>query len=126
MARLEPNMDPTLIGCPDCSGVLSVGKEGAEGHLRYTCHVGHSFSLYSLLEAKETQLEQALWSVVSLLHHVGMLCDEVKNQTDSADLRRRVEDRMRQVTDHEHAVRTVIEQTDPPMLESGWDAACSR
>ena len=126
MAHHEQHMNPTLIGCPDCSGVLSVEKEGTEGHLRYTCHVGHSFSLHSLLEAKEDQLEEALWSVISILQHVGTICREVKDHADSTELRSRAQARILQVKEHEKAVRTVVEETDPLMMESGGDAACRR
>lgn len=126
MAGQEQHMNPTLLGCPDCSGVLSVEKEGAEGHLRYTCHVGHRFSLNSLVEAKENQLEEAFWSVVSLLQHIGMICTEVKNHSDSTDLRSRTQARIKQVQEHEKAIRVLIEETDPPILEPRDDAGCIR
>lgn len=118
MARLEPDMQPTLIGCPDYSGVLSVRKEGPEGHLRYVCHVGHSFSIYSLLEAKENQLEEGLWSAVSLLGHVGMISAELKKHAGSTELRRQLEARCKQIQAHEKILRDVIAQSEPPALES--------
>lgn len=67
--------ETTLIGCPDCAGVLSQVKDGDGPHFQFICRVGHVYSLYNLLEAKEAQLEHALWSVVSLLEHVALIDD---------------------------------------------------
>lgn len=55
------------LSCPDCSGVLSVDGEGVRGHRLYVCQIGHRYSTQSLLNSKETQLEQILWSATVLL-----------------------------------------------------------
>src|SRR5262245_34041849 len=52
----------TDLGCPDCSGVLQVAVFGPRRYLRFRCRVGHAFSGETLLEAKEEQLERALFS----------------------------------------------------------------
>jgi two-component system chemotaxis response regulator CheB len=122
--KTERDLTPTVIGCPDCSGVLRVTGEGPQEHLHYTCVVGHSFSLNSLLEAKEDQVEQALWSIVSLLQHVGMICTELKKQSDS-ELTRQLDVRIAQVKAHENMVREIITKSDPPALELGQAASGS-
>src|SRR6185437_5021680 len=56
---------PTNIVCPDCGGALWELKEHDLVH--YQCHVGHSFSAESLLEGKNTELENALWGALRAL-----------------------------------------------------------
>jgi two-component system chemotaxis response regulator CheB len=114
---------PTTIGCPDCSGVLNAAEEGTGHHRRYVCQVGHSFSLHSLLEAKENQLEETLWSAVSLLQHVEMICGELKAHPHTQDLRQQLDRRIQQVRAHEEAVSKVIHDGGPPSID---DAGKSR
>jgi len=74
-APLEP---PSPFTCPECDGAL---WERADGDaLAYCCHVGHRFSVRSLLEGQAEQIETALWSAVRALE-------------DQATLRRRLAER---------------------------------
>jgi two-component system, chemotaxis family, protein-glutamate methylesterase/glutaminase len=63
-AATENSGHLTDMGCPDCTGVLAY--RGFDGHLAFACSIGHRFSAESLVEAKEEQLEGALWNVVEL------------------------------------------------------------
>lgn len=114
----------TEIGCPDCSGVLSQFKDGDGPHLRFVCKVGHAYSLYSLLEAKEEQLEHALWSAISLFQHVEML-DELAH-IDENGLATQTEGlaaRLKQARAQAARIRTVIEETASPDLGQEGDDA---
>lgn len=61
----------TLLGCPDCRGVLAVKELGDSGYLSFSCQVGHTFSEDSLLERKEVELEESLWIAAET-------CEELK------------------------------------------------
>lgn len=49
--------------CPDCGGPLWQ----ITGEDRYRCYVGHAYSLQSLVQAQDSQLESALWAAVRSL-----------------------------------------------------------
>lgn len=121
---LSPDKQVTEIGCPDCSGVLSQYKDGDGPHLRFVCKIGHAYSLYSLMQAKEEQLEHALWSAVSLSQHVEMLDELLLKHIDESGLSVRTEGlaaRLRQVRAQAARIRTVIEETASPDLEQEGD-----
>ncbi|MDQ3444071.1 MAG: chemotaxis protein CheB [Chloroflexota bacterium] len=61
----------TMFTCPDCGGTLWQTADGPIAGFR--CHVGHAWSLESLLGQKSEQLEAALWSSVRLLEERATL-----------------------------------------------------
>src|SRR5512147_2841771 len=63
----EPATALTDLGCPDCSGVLALHEVGPSHYPTYACSVGHRFSSDDLTQAKEHQLETALWTAVETL-----------------------------------------------------------
>jgi two-component system chemotaxis response regulator CheB len=63
---------PSLLSCPDCTGVLSAVHEG--GMERFRCQVGHAYSLESLLDAQDHSIERALWtSLRALLERLNLM-----------------------------------------------------
>jgi two-component system chemotaxis response regulator CheB len=56
---------PTGMTCPECGGALWEQEDG--GALRYACHVGHAYSLGTLVENQGRTLEATLWSAVRAL-----------------------------------------------------------
>lgn len=51
------------LTCPDCGGNLwRMGKEN-----RFRCHVGHAYSLDSLMSEQDEKLEHALWAAIRSL-----------------------------------------------------------
>ncbi|WP_447983021.1 hypothetical protein [Nitrospira sp. Nam74] len=109
----------TLIGCPSCAGVLSKIQDGDGVHVRYLCHVGHAFSLHDLLQAKEDQLEHALWSAISLLQHIEMIDEALLQHIDENGIpitKQGLLDRQEQVRAHLALVRKVIGETRPASL----------
>ena len=124
MPRSKRDAETTLIGCPDCSGVLSQVKDGDGPHLQFICSIGHAYSLYSLLQAKEEQLEHALWSVVSLLEHVAMIDERLLRHIDENGFPTRRQGllaRIRQVQAQTVQVRKLIEETVAPELDPQSD-----
>src|SRR5437588_10070094 len=57
---------PTSLTCPECGGTLWEQADTA-GVIRYSCHVGHAYSMASLLEEQGRDLESTLWSAVRAL-----------------------------------------------------------
>jgi two-component system chemotaxis response regulator CheB len=51
--------------CPTCQGVLTEAQSGAFEH--YRCHVGHAFTLESLVREQSESMERALWAAVRVL-----------------------------------------------------------
>jgi two-component system chemotaxis response regulator CheB len=56
---------PTTLTCPECGGTLWESENG--GNVRYTCHVGHAYSLNSVVEEQGRSLETTLWSALRAL-----------------------------------------------------------
>ena len=111
----KDHMLPTdlLLTCPDCAGVLRVGRKGHKGYMAYICQVGHRFSTRSLMEAKEEQVEQALWAVAAYLIHVEMLYQQMQGELQRVDGAARTElgKRVRQAREHRRMVEQLIKST---------------
>ena len=105
----------TMIGCPSCAGCLRI-DHGPEGHCQFVCSVGHRFSLWELYGAKETELEHAQWSTISLLMHLQMILEKllespgIPDKPDTPTIHRRLEQVEKQIA----SVRRVIEGTTMP------------
>jgi two-component system chemotaxis response regulator CheB len=108
--------DPTIIGCPACAGVLSLVHEDGGDHL--VCSVGHGFSIESLLEAKEDELEKTMWSSLALLAHVEMAIQKLLEQPERTDPSRQeaLHTRIAQARLHAEQLRAMIEETRRPNL----------
>ena len=100
------------LSCPDCSGVLSSDQEGLRGHRLYVCQVGHRYSTQSLLNSKETQLEQVLWSATVLLKQMGDAYEQLLKEMPLTDSdRKTVQRRAHEVRKQSLAIRAIIEAT---------------
>ena len=64
------------LSCPDCSGVLSFEEEGAHEYRIYVCQIDHRYSMRSLVQAKEAQLERVLWPANVLLKQLLFVYQE--------------------------------------------------
>ena len=119
---LKRDGEATQIGCPSCAGVLSSFNEGREDFVRYVCSVGHSFSTTALAEAKEDQLEHAMWAAISMLMHLEMVYADLLEQCGaglvSVDTGR-IEARIRQVRQYAEQLRALVEHDQPPALDVG-------
>ena len=70
---------PSGLTCPECGGALWELDEG--GSWRLACHVGHAYSMASLVEEQGRELEMVLWAAVRALE-------------ERADVHRRLASRM--------------------------------
>lgn len=53
------------FSCPSCGGPLKIMEEESTRH--YRCRTGHSFTMKSLEEGQDTQLEETLWVALRIL-----------------------------------------------------------
>lgn len=65
----------TGLVCPDCSGNLVVERDA--GYVSFRCRVGHTYSVVELLAAKESRLEDRMWSVVFGFEEMAALLESL-------------------------------------------------
>jgi two-component system chemotaxis response regulator CheB len=56
---------PAALGCPECQGGMFESAPG--GTVTYTCHVGHTWSAQTLLDAERQTVEGAIYNAASKL-----------------------------------------------------------
>lgn len=105
--------DLVPLSCPDCFGVLRFEREGSHDHLVYRCQVDHRYTIGSMLEAKEAQLERTLWSASLLLKQMSYAYEDLLSEMRQAKGtdRKRVQQRIREVRKQGLAIRAMIEAT---------------
>jgi hypothetical protein len=68
----------TLIGCPDCSGVLrELVENESDDHARNECRIRHAYWLPGVAAAKEAEVEQRWWSLVPALDTLARVYQRV-------------------------------------------------
>ena len=92
VAMLEPSRSPTdpgafggepsVLGCPDCGGVLWEFTEN--GELRFRCRIGHGYSPASLLDAERANVEEGLWTAIRALEEQAALAARLAAQAETA------------------------------------------
>jgi two-component system chemotaxis response regulator CheB len=100
----RPNAASPLT-CPDCGGVLWELRDNSL--LRYRCHVGHAYSLDSLLVEQTETLERALWTAVRAMEEKATLSRRLAAQAKSQNRSRSAEQFAQQAEETEQNVRLV-------------------
>ena len=96
---------PTAVTCPECGGSLWERDDGAT--TRFACHVGHAYTLASLVEEQGRDLEMTLWSAVRSLEERADVHRRLARRTSGA---RRIvyEDRARDAEEHAQSLRAIL------------------
>ncbi len=81
----EPGARAELV-CPICQGVLTEAQPGVFHHFR--CHVGHAFSLESLVREQSEEMERALWAAARALEEGAALSRRLSN-SERGEMRQR-------------------------------------
>jgi hypothetical protein len=107
----------TMIGCPACAGVLHM--QSTHGHQQFVCTVGHAFTLETLYQAKEEELERAQWSATVLMEHLMMILQMFQSPAPIAASipEDRIRRRLQQLERHIAALRSTIEDTNLIQME---------
>ena len=71
LERGEYSGRSSAVTCPECGGVLWELQKDSIVHFR--CHVGHAYSLDSLIAEQSEMVEQALWAAVRALEEKAAL-----------------------------------------------------
>lgn len=89
-SRFATNFDSHELGppsgytCPDCNGSLA-----AVGEDSFRCHVGHAWTPESLLAARGSELESALWVALRSLQEKAKLARQLAGKAEHGLLLRR-------------------------------------
>lgn len=107
MERGERPGNASPLTCPDCGGVLWELEDG--NLIRFRCHVGHAYSIESLLAEQATGVEQALWTAVRALEEKAALARRMAAQA-SQQQRLHSESRFQQQAEEIHQQASLIRQ----------------
>ncbi len=103
------------VVCPSCHGVLTEADVGGFRHFR--CHVGHAFSLESLVREQSEDVERALWSAVRSLEEGAALSRRIAGSQSSAELRGRFADKQQELLQQAELIRRVLLRGQPDLEE---------
>jgi len=70
MSALQIHGDISNLTCPDCGGSL---WELGRAPVRYRCHTGHSFTVGTLSQRQDDNVEEAIWIALRSLHEKQLL-----------------------------------------------------
>jgi two-component system chemotaxis response regulator CheB len=84
---------PAALGCPECQGGMYESVQ--DQTVLYTCHVGHTWSAQTLLDAQVQAVEAAVYNAASKLLEIATvhrrlaeLADDRGDDTGAAEHRR--------------------------------------
>jgi len=110
IVQMEGKLEGTRaeLGCPSCQGVLTE-TESSGFHL-FRCHVGHAFSLESLVREQGEEMERALWAATRSLEEGAALSGRLAATEKAIDLRRRFQEKQATQLQQASLIRDVLLQ----------------
>jgi two-component system chemotaxis response regulator CheB len=96
---------PAAVVCPICQGVLTEAQPGVFEHFR--CHVGHAFSMESLLREQSESLERALWAAVRALEESAALSLRL-SASEQSELRHRFREKASTQAEQAELIRQIL------------------
>lgn len=96
---------PAELVCPVCQGTLAEAQPGVFEHFR--CHVGHAFSLESLVLEQNEEMERALWAAARALEESAALSRRL-GARERGDLRARFAERARTQAEQAELIRQIL------------------
>ena len=75
---------PSGYTCPDCNGSLQAISKG-----NYRCHVGHAWTAEALLQARDGEIEGAMWVAMRSLQEKAKLSRRLADQVGPGMMRHR-------------------------------------
>jgi hypothetical protein len=116
------NSDPQLVTCPDCGGVLSKHRTGSGTTIpTFECQVGHRYSVFDAVEAKEHQVENTMWTLAGQFEHLLALWAElarIGQEQHAPDITRAAARRQAQLAEQMAIVKRLIQETDRSIDET--------
>jgi two-component system, chemotaxis family, protein-glutamate methylesterase/glutaminase len=121
-AGLERIGTPSPYACPDCHGVLLELEEG--DRVRYRCHIGHAYSVDSLLAAMGEGIEQAMSTAHRALEESSLLMERIATRFDERD-NHEASTRMREASVHARrraeGIKDLMRDTPVPTADPALD-----
>jgi two-component system chemotaxis response regulator CheB len=114
----KPGARAELV-CPACHGVLTEAAIGEFRHFR--CHVGHAFTLESLIGEQSEDVERALWAAVRSLEEGAALSGRLSRSQPDANLRRRFAEKKETLMRQADVIRRILLHGEP-RLEAASEA----
>lgn len=93
------------VVCPICAGVLTEAQPGVFQHFR--CHVGHAFTLESLVREQSEELERVLWAAVRALEESAAIARRVSLH-EMGDLKQRFTEKATTHTQQANYLRQLL------------------
>lgn len=93
------------ITCPECNGSMTESETG--GFLRFRCHVGHSFSLDSLVSEQSAALEAALWAAIRSLEESAGMSRRIAARSD-VQMAKRFEEKSAALLQHAEVLKGIV------------------
>jgi two-component system, chemotaxis family, protein-glutamate methylesterase/glutaminase len=93
------------LACPLCDGVLTEAQRDAYHHFR--CHVGHAFSLDSLVREQSEAVERALWAAIRALEESAALSARLSTR-ETGDRRERVTEKANSQRTNAELIRQIV------------------
>jgi two-component system chemotaxis response regulator CheB len=110
---LDPAMNepPSSTTCPECGGSLWERRD--DKVLRYQCHVGHSYTIETLMSEKGEQLEAILWTALRALEENANLRHRMARRAEKGpsslrELARKYEKQAQEAEDRAAVLREVL------------------
>jgi two-component system chemotaxis response regulator CheB len=100
---------PADVVCPICTGVMTEAQPGLFQHFR--CHVGHAFTLESLVREQSEEMERVLWAAVRALEESAALARRVSLH-ETGDLQQRFAEKAATHTRQADYLRRMLLHTD--------------
>jgi two-component system chemotaxis response regulator CheB len=97
--------EPAEVVCPLCQGVLTQSRPGKFEHFR--CHVGHTFSMESLVREQSEGMERALWAAVRALEESATLSRRLAG-SEKGDLRVRFQEKASTQAEQANMIRQIL------------------
>jgi two-component system chemotaxis response regulator CheB len=95
--------------CPICQGVLTEAEPDVFEHFR--CHVGHAFSLQTLVSEQSEGMDRALWAAVRALEESAALSRRLA-RTATSDLRDRFLEKAKTQIQEADLIREILLRGD--------------
>jgi two-component system chemotaxis response regulator CheB len=115
---------PVELVCPDCQGVLTQAE--VAGFRRFRCHVGHAFSLESLVDAQSEEVERAMWAAVRSLEEGAALSGRLHRTQGSRELRGRFGEKQRELLEQARVLRGILLRGAERLDEPGFEGKGTR
>jgi two-component system chemotaxis response regulator CheB len=96
---------PVDFVCPSCCGALT--EATTQGFSQFRCHVGHSFSMQSVVLQQNEEAERALWASVRALEESSSLAQRMAARS-SGNLRERFEEKQQTLTRQAAVIRAIL------------------